>query len=184
MYPKWEAYRRLASTVPAEHLSLHVLCQDADQARRAWRRVATAQGRAGVRTDLPGGGVGLPFAYRATFDEAIGLIERWGQRYVYLLAQPVDAKINGKALRLDDDTVLVEWGTCETARDFDAGRCHAEHAIVGTWPHAVWGEQVVACVAPSMQPRHLQTLYRIFLQSGLTESAWSYTTDERIILWG
>ena len=184
MYPKWEAYQRLVARVPEPHLSVHILCRNADEVRQAWSQVASATNRVGVRTDMAGGAAGLPFIHKATLDEALNLVAEHEGHLVFLLAQYVEGDIHGKAIRLDEDAVLVEWGNCATAREFDAGKCATEHVVLGPWTHAVWGEQVWRCEAVTRQPAHLRTLYRVFQMSGLSESTWSLTHDGRVVLWG
>ena len=182
---KWEAYTRLRDRIPACYLCRTEFCCDAEELREAWPKVANKDGIACLRTDKRNGFV-TPFLPFITLEKALGFVQLHGAEFYYLPNEPLQAHTNGKAVKIDEESVLVEWGYCETARDFDAGRCEATSIAIGYGSYTVWGETVLRCSRP-VYWRHLRlhVVHRELLYSGLKESAWSLTDeDKRVVFWG
>lgn len=183
---KWDAYERLAKRVPVNYLCKHVLCTTAEDVVRAWPEVDDGRGKAGFRTDS---GMDMsPFIHIATLEQALALVKKYGSKLVYLPCQYVLADVCGKAVRVDDESVLVEWANCPNAREFDAGRVEdVRHIVLGPASYVVWKEDtVLRCVSPDFARHlHFDVLYRELLWSGLEMSAWSFDKiRNRIVLWG
>lgn len=182
---KWEAYQRLAEHIPTNYLCKHVLCRTTADVQAAWPQVEDGKGKSGFRTDS--GGDLSPFIHMATLDEALALVNKHGSDLVYLPCQYVLADVCGKAIRIDDDSVLIEWALCPNAREFDAGRVDGvKHIVLGPASYALWGDSVFRSYSPSLaRSLHFDILYRELLWSGLEESAWSFDkVHYRIVLWG
>lgn len=162
-----------------------MLCRTADDVRAAWPEVEDGEGKAGFRTDS--GSDLSPFIHAATLDEALALVKKHGSSLVYLPCQYVLADVCGKAVRIDEDSVLVEWAHCANAREFDAGRvADARHIVLGPASCVVWGDTVLRSVAPIHGRQwHFDVLYQELLLSGLQETAWSFDRlRHRMVLWG
>jgi hypothetical protein len=127
----------------------------------------------------------LPFLAFVPLWRAAEFCRRHGSRYIYLINEPIRCDINGKAVQIDDDTLVVEWGRCQTARDFDVGKVAATSIAIGPNNWAVWGESVLRCHKPEYCTHmQLDVLYKELFRSGLKETCWSLTRDGRLIFWG
>jgi len=192
-YPKWDAYLQLTKHIPERYLCGHRLCRTDEELGVAWYQLENEVGKCGVRTDQKGGGVGLPFRHHLRYFQARAFARTVRkQGLVAILAESIDADINGKAVRLDEDTVLVEWAYCETARDFDVAAVDCAASILVS-QHRWHPLSPDGCPRKAYTPEEaagrfnlgLGRLYQLLLSSGLPETAWSSTEKERrLVLWG
>lgn len=187
MYPKWEAILALREKLPARMIPGAALCRTEDEVVQAWGHIADDRNYATLRTDKPLGGLNLPFMYNNSLEEGLRFVRGLqGRDLAFIVNEAIVGRINGKAVRVDATSVVVEYAECQSAREVDAGRVNVQQIALSDGPTVVWGETVLKAQRPEWCPElQLDVLYRELLRSGLKESAWSMTDAEhRLVLWG
>lgn len=187
MYPKWEAILALREKLPARMIPGAALCHTENEVVQAWAHIADQRNYATLRTDRPQGGLNLPFMYNNSLEEGLRFVRSLrGRDLAFIVNEAIVGRINGKAVRVDATSVVVEYAECQSAREVDAGRVNVLQVAISDGPTGVWGETVLKAQRPAWrQGLQLDVLYREMLRSGLAESAWSITDAEhRLVLWG